>query len=67
MFANHLRENHAKPKKCNHCDKLFNKKQGLDKHMREMHGSSEYHCPDCEYVSCIQSKLDLHVKNFHTR
>ena len=66
-FRIHLRNNHVKPEKCNLCDRLFKNKFRLDNHMRENHGSSEYHCPDCDYVSCIQSKLDKHVKTNHTR
>jgi len=66
-FRIHLRNNHVKPEKCNHCDRLFKNKFRLDNHMRENHGSTEYHCPDCDFVSCIQSKLDKHVKNNHTR
>ena len=66
-FTKHLRRKHGKPEKCNHCHKLFRSKYHLDNHTREKHGSTEYHCPDCDYVTCIQSKLDVHVKNFHTR
>ena len=67
MLRRHLGENHVKPEKCNHCDKQFKRKKDLNRHMREMHGSTEYHCPHCDYVSCIQSMLDVHVKDVHTR
>ena len=63
----HLRDNHVKPEKCIHCDKLFKNNFRLVNHMKEKHGSTEYHCPDCDYVSCNQSKLDVHIKNNHTR
>ena len=52
--------------KCESCNKEFNKKQIMRRHMKYIHeGQRNFSCKICAYQAYQSSDLKLHVKRIH--
>ena len=51
--------------KCNHCDKSFDLKRNLKKHLRDTH-TREIECKTCDKCFSENCELEVHIKTQHT-
>ena len=51
---------------CHKCGKVLLRKQGLEKHMREVHGEMRQ-CDFCEFKSKYPHNLKMHIKTVHEK
>ena len=62
----HIEKIHEKIFSCDHCDnKQFMSKQDLEDHIDEFH--DEFRCPKCGKCFKNKFKLEIHVRNKHTK
>ena len=50
--------------KCEECSKEFTPR-GLSKHMKSVHSTEQYPCPECDYVSKIEISFKFHFDSKH--
>ena len=66
-FWKHKKTAHAnlgKKYPCTICKKEF-RIYGLKDHMKAVHSSKSYHCPQCDYVAPWAARLKTHVQSVH--
>lgn len=51
---------------CLKCSKMFSSKQGLNKHLKDIHSDSKDKlCSQCDYKTYSNSNLRMHISNVH--
>merc|ERR1719412_2389353 len=71
MKYKHFREQHkvfkGQKNQCEICGKNFNKKSGLNHHVKEIHEgmAKDFQCEKCSYAAYFQRDLNRHIQIIH--
>ena len=68
LYSHNCKYRKVKRLECNECDKIFETKHGLEKHVKAKHlVLKPYECDQCVFVSPHKSALTFHVKTQHEK